>query len=92
MSRKPDSMRQSRRNHEHRHIGWVDTNRIEAVAGRSDPRNCVSGALADSPPGNTGPFGSIFVPAAEIIGESHTRGLSVLWTVLCDPSRYQQAR
>jgi len=92
MLRKRDSLRQSRRKHEHRHIGWADTNRVEAVAGRSDPRNCVPGALADSPPAYAEPFGDVFVPAAEIIGESHTRGLSVLWTVLCDPNRNSQAR
>ncbi len=81
-----------RRHHEDGHTGWTETARNDTVAGWSGPRNCVPGALADSPPGTATPFGNVYVPAAEIIGESHTRGLSVLWTVLRDPARHSQAR
>jgi hypothetical protein len=92
MLRQRYGITQPRRHREHGHAGWTETARNEAVAGRSGPSNCVPGALADSPPANAGPFGNVYVPAAEIIGESHTRGLSVLWMVLCDPSRHSQAR
>ena len=70
-----------------RHVGRPETNTAASTSQREDPSQRVSGALSEGQPGNDLPFVDVSALSAEIVGESHGIGLSVLWTVLSDPSR-----
>jgi hypothetical protein len=78
--------------HASRHPGRSETSRTAYDSSRDEPRKRVAGALTASAPGNNLPFRNDPVAAAEIIGESHGAGLSVVWTTLCDYSRLPQPR
>jgi hypothetical protein len=70
-----------------RHTGRSETNGALPTLQGHDPGQRVSGALSESRAGDDLPFRHVSALSAEIIGESHGVGLSVLWTVLSDRSR-----
>jgi hypothetical protein len=92
MKRQNHDPTRSRRDHARRHPGRVETLRAVYEPASRGPCGRVSGALAASTPGGEQPFAKDSVVAAEIIGESHTGGLSVLWSVLCEHWRSSPPR
>jgi hypothetical protein len=87
MTRKRHDLIRSRHEHAQRHTGRSETNSAAPASQRYDPSQRVTGALSEGRPGNDLPFGHVSALSAEIVGESHGIGLSVLWTVLSDRSR-----
>jgi len=87
MTRERHHLIRSHREQAQRHIGRSETNSAASTPQRHDPRQRVTGALSQAQPGNDLPFVDVSTLSAEIVGESHGIGLSVLWTVLSDPSR-----
>jgi hypothetical protein len=92
MTRERYSPTRSCREPVQRHTGRSQTNGTLPVLQRHDANRRVSGALSESRPGNDLPFGHVSASSAEIVGESHSIGLSVLWTVLSDHSRIPRTR
>jgi hypothetical protein len=82
----------SRLDRARRNPGRSETSRAIFDSNRDEPRKRVSGALTARASGDDLPFGNDPMAAAEVIGESHGAGLSVVWTVLCDHSRLPQPR
>jgi hypothetical protein len=70
-----------------RHIDRSEAHSAAPASPRHDPSQRVTGALSEGRPGNDLPFIDVSALSAEIVGESHGIGLSVLWTVLSDRSR-----
>jgi hypothetical protein len=91
-SREPASREPASREPAQRHTGRSETNGALPLLQRHDPCQRVSGALSESRPGNDLPFGHVSALSADIVGESHGIGLSVLWTVLSDRSRLPLTR
>jgi hypothetical protein len=87
MTRERHDLIRSHREQAQRHTGRPETNSAAPASQRHGPCQRVSGALSESRPGNDLPFGHVSALSAEIVGESHGIGLSVLWTVLSDRSR-----
>ena len=92
MTRHRPGLIRSRLDHARRHADRSDTNRGVSQSGREGPCKRISGALTGSAPGGDLSSGEALVAAAEIVGESHATGLSVVWTVLCDHRRGPQTR
>jgi hypothetical protein len=87
MTRERHHFIRSHREHAQRHTGGSETHCAASTSPRHDPSQRVTGALSESQPSNDLPFIDVSAPSAEIVGESHRIGLSVLWTVLSDRSR-----
>ena len=87
MTRKRHDLKRSRHEQAQRHTGRSATNSVAPSSQQHDPSQRVTGALSEGRPGNDLPFGHVSALSAEIVGESHGIGLSVLWTVLSDRSR-----
>jgi hypothetical protein len=87
MTRKRHDLIHSRHEQAQRHTGRSETNKAAPASQRYDPSQRVTGALSEGRPSNDLLFGHVSALSAEIIGESHGIGLSVLWTVLSDRGR-----
>jgi hypothetical protein len=87
MIRERHDLIHSRHEPTQRRGGRSDTSGAASASQRPDPSQRVTGALSEGRPGNDLPFGHVSALSAEIVGESHGIGLSVLWTVLSDRSR-----
>jgi hypothetical protein len=82
----------SRLDHARLHTDRSETDRSVQASQRHGPRKRVSGALSESRSSNDLPFDDVSALSAEIVGESHGIGLSVLWTVLCNHRRFPLTR
>ena len=75
-----------------RHAGRSESGRTVHAPIRRGPPKRVPGALSGTTPGDDPRFGNDPIVAAEVIGESHGSGLSVVWTVLCGHHQPAQLR
>jgi len=75
-----------------RHPGRSEASHTVHASIRRGPSKRVPGALAGTAHGNDLRFGNDPMVAAEVIGESHGAGLSVVWTVLCGHRQPAQPR
>jgi len=87
MTRKQHDLIRSRHEQTQRRTGRSDTSGFAPASQRHDANQRVTGALSEGWSGSDLPFGHVSASSAEIVGESHGIGLSVLWTVLSDRSR-----
>jgi hypothetical protein len=92
MTRDRPGLIRSHLDHARRHPGRSETSRTVCDSNQDQSCKRVSGALTANAPGDDLPFGKEHVATAEIIGESHAAGLSVVWTVLRDHRRQPQPR
>jgi hypothetical protein len=87
MTRERHYLTRSHREQAQRHTGRSETHCAAPASPRHGPGQRVTGALSEGQPGNDLAFIDVSALSAEIVGESHGIGLSVLWTVLSDRSR-----
>jgi hypothetical protein len=92
MTRERHGLIRSHREPAQRHTARSEINSAVSASQRLDRSQRVTGALAESRPGNDLTFSHVSALSTEVVGESHGIGLSVLWTVLSDRSRLPLAR
>jgi hypothetical protein len=97
MNRDRHDLVSSHLDHAYRYPGRPEASRTVHASNRRGSCKRVPGALSGSAlsggaPGNDLPFGNDPIIAAEVIGESHGTGLSVVWTALCGHPRSAQIR